>query len=129
MHKAEVTITRMSEGKTNKLFVGSMSDDKALELASKIVSEGFIFSVTSYLSQWSRLVTLCARLLHVKWCSSPFLALNVALVEQLVFDRLPAVLVHGVFELKDFAQHGAHLSLLQGISTSKPCVRHLLHHR
>lgn len=48
MHKAEVTITRMSEGKTNKLFVGSMSDDRALELASKIVSEGFIFSVSSF---------------------------------------------------------------------------------
>lgn len=49
MHKAEITITRMSEGKTNKLFVGSMSDDRALELASKIVSEGFIFSVRSLL--------------------------------------------------------------------------------
>ena len=43
----EVTITRMSEGKTSRLFVGNMSDDKAMELASKIASEGFIFSVSS----------------------------------------------------------------------------------
>lgn len=57
MHKTEVTITRMSEGKTNRLFVGNMSDDKALELASKIVSEGFVFSVISCLSQQYHRVT------------------------------------------------------------------------
>jgi len=52
MHKTEVTITRMSEGKTNRLFVGNMSDDKALELAAKIVSEGFVFSVGVAVIAW-----------------------------------------------------------------------------
>ena len=45
MHKIEVGISRSAEGKVGKFFVGNMSDERALELASKVVSEGFVFSV------------------------------------------------------------------------------------
>lgn len=46
MHKIEVGISRSAEGKVGKFFVGNMSDERALELASKVVSEGFVFSVS-----------------------------------------------------------------------------------
>uniref|UniRef100_A0A7S0YP67 OPA3-like protein n=1 Tax=Polytomella parva TaxID=51329 RepID=A0A7S0YP67_9CHLO len=45
LHKAEIFITRGAEGKTGKAFVGNMSDEKSLELASKVASEGFVFSL------------------------------------------------------------------------------------
>ena len=46
MHKIEVGISRAAEGKVGKFFVGNMSDERALELASKVVSEGFVFGVS-----------------------------------------------------------------------------------
>lgn len=45
LHRAEVYITRGAEGKTGKAFVGDLTEDKALQLASKIASEGFVFTV------------------------------------------------------------------------------------
>eukprot|EP00192_Tetraselmis_astigmatica_P014898 CAMPEP_0117668298 /NCGR_PEP_ID=MMETSP0804-20121206/11467_1 /TAXON_ID=1074897 /ORGANISM="Tetraselmis astigmatica, Strain CCMP880" /LENGTH=175 /DNA_ID=CAMNT_0005476165 /DNA_START=252 /DNA_END=779 /DNA_ORIENTATION=+ len=45
MHRVEVRITRGAEGKEGKAFVGQMTEEKAMELASKLVSEGFVFSV------------------------------------------------------------------------------------
>eukprot|EP00873_Tetraselmis_striata_P006909 jgi/Tetstr1/427173/TSEL_017361.t1 len=44
IHRAEVRLTRGAEGKEGKAFVGEMTEDKALELASKIVSEGFVYT-------------------------------------------------------------------------------------
>jgi len=44
-HRFEVFITRQAEGKQGKAFVGKMTEEKSLELASKVASEGFIFSV------------------------------------------------------------------------------------
>lgn len=45
IHRWEVYITRGAEGKTGKAFVGNMTEEKSVELASKIASEGFVFAV------------------------------------------------------------------------------------
>lgn len=45
LHRTEVRISRGAEGKEGKAFVGSMTDERALEMASKVVSEGFVFVV------------------------------------------------------------------------------------
>ncbi len=64
MHKIEVGISRAAEGKVGKFFVGNMSDERALELASKVVSEGFVFGVSHVLDIWTdRFKT------HAHWCS------------------------------------------------------------
>eukprot|EP01024_Parvocaulis_polyphysoides_P038030 TRINITY_DN34017_c0_g4_i1.p4 TRINITY_DN34017_c0_g4~~TRINITY_DN34017_c0_g4_i1.p4 ORF type:complete len:170 (+),score=16.58 TRINITY_DN34017_c0_g4_i1:56-565(+) len=52
LHKLEVAISRGAEGKTEKVFIADMQEDKAVELASKVVSEGFIFSVGVLLLAW-----------------------------------------------------------------------------
>ncbi|KAF5837760.1 optic atrophy 3 protein-domain-containing protein [Dunaliella salina] len=45
MHRMEVAITRGAEGRAGKAFVGTMNEEKSLELASKIAGEGFVFMV------------------------------------------------------------------------------------
>lgn len=45
LHRLEVSITRGAEGKTGRAFVANMSDERAVELASKVASEGFIYGV------------------------------------------------------------------------------------
>ncbi|GIL72734.1 hypothetical protein Vretimale_4446 [Volvox reticuliferus] len=45
VHRWEVYITRGAEGKSGKAFVGAMTEEKSVELASKIASEGFVFAV------------------------------------------------------------------------------------
>lgn len=45
IHQMDVGINRGAEGKTGKAFVASMTEEKALELASKVVSEGFLYTV------------------------------------------------------------------------------------
>lgn len=45
IHRMEVGITRGAEGRTGKAFVASMTEEKAMELASKVVSEGFLYGV------------------------------------------------------------------------------------
>jgi hypothetical protein len=40
-----VSITRGAEGRTGKAFVAQMTEEKAMALASKVVSEGFIYTV------------------------------------------------------------------------------------
>lgn len=45
MHRWEVYITRGAEGRSGKAFVGAMTEEKSVELASKIASEGFVFAV------------------------------------------------------------------------------------
>ncbi len=45
LHRLEVGITRGAEGKTGRAFVGDMSEEKAMELASKVASEGFLYGV------------------------------------------------------------------------------------
>lgn len=44
-HKMEVFIARGAEGRGGKAFVGEMTEEKSMELASKLVSEGFVFFV------------------------------------------------------------------------------------
>jgi hypothetical protein len=43
LHGLEISITRGAEGKTGKVFVGSMSEEKAVQMASKVASEGFVY--------------------------------------------------------------------------------------
>ncbi len=43
LHGLEVRITRGAEGKTGKVFVGAMSEEKAVQMASKVASEIFIY--------------------------------------------------------------------------------------
>eukprot|EP00879_Flechtneria_rotunda_P011126 GHRR01011623.1.p2 GENE.GHRR01011623.1~~GHRR01011623.1.p2 ORF type:complete len:129 (+),score=31.06 GHRR01011623.1:696-1082(+) len=49
VHGFEVMVTRKAEGKTGKAFVGNMTEEKAVELASRIASESFLFMVGSLL--------------------------------------------------------------------------------
>ena len=49
VHKMETRVTRHAEGKTGKVFVGELSDENALDLAGKIVSEAFVYTVRSLL--------------------------------------------------------------------------------
>lgn len=44
-HRMEIGITRRAEGREGKAFIGSMTEEKSVELASKIASEGFVFAV------------------------------------------------------------------------------------
>jgi hypothetical protein len=43
----DVRVTRGAEGKGGRVFVGDMSEEKALQLASKVVSEGFVYGVSA----------------------------------------------------------------------------------
>lgn len=43
LHSLEVSITRGAEGKTGRVFVGDMSEERALQMASKVASEGFVY--------------------------------------------------------------------------------------
>mmetsp|Transcript_23473 Transcript_23473/g.51528 ORF Transcript_23473/g.51528 Transcript_23473/m.51528 type:complete len:185 (+) Transcript_23473:144-698(+) len=45
VHRIEVWITRGAEGKTGKVFIADMTEEKSLELASKLASETFVFGV------------------------------------------------------------------------------------
>jgi hypothetical protein len=45
IHKFEVLITRKAEGKEGRAFIGNMTEEKSVELASKIASESFLFAV------------------------------------------------------------------------------------
>ena len=48
LHRIEVWITRSADGKTGKAFVGDMTEEKSIEMASKLVSEGFVFTVSAH---------------------------------------------------------------------------------
>eukprot|EP00803_Ostreobium_quekettii_P005929 evm.model.scf_2055.1 EVM.evm.TU.scf_2055.1 scf_2055:1252-2799(+) len=52
IHKTEVWITRGAEGKEGKAFVGAITEEKGMELASKLVSEGFVFTVGAAVLAW-----------------------------------------------------------------------------
>lgn len=47
MHRWEVGVSRRAEGKQGRAFIGDMTEEKSVELASKLASEGFIFVVGS----------------------------------------------------------------------------------
>ncbi len=65
MHHWEVYITRGAEGKAGRAFVGSMTEEKSIELASKLASEGFVFTVRA----WGRTATpgACSRVHALAW--------------------------------------------------------------
>ncbi|KAI8475921.1 MAG: optic atrophy 3 protein-domain-containing protein [Monoraphidium minutum] len=48
-HRMEIGITRRAEGKEGRAFIGVMTEEKSVELASKIASEGFLFSIGALL--------------------------------------------------------------------------------
>ncbi|CAL8471913.1 g11455 [Coccomyxa elongata] len=45
LHRLEVRVNRGAEGKSGKVFVGSLSEDKAMDLAGKFISEAFVWGV------------------------------------------------------------------------------------
>jgi hypothetical protein len=55
VHKMEVKITRGAEGRTGKAFVADMTEERALDLASKFVSEGFLYGVRHVAAKPGRL--------------------------------------------------------------------------
>jgi hypothetical protein len=65
MHRWEVGISRRAEGKQGRAFIGDMTEEKSVELASKLASEGFIFVVR--LSS-TRQRSLMIRLLQLMCC-------------------------------------------------------------
>lgn len=48
LHRFEVWVTRAADGKTGKAYVGEMTEEKSIELASKLASEGFVFGVSCH---------------------------------------------------------------------------------
>lgn len=49
----DFAMTRFAEGKpigTSKKFVAALDDDRAMDLAGKVVSEGFVLAVSSPVS-------------------------------------------------------------------------------
>ena len=48
LHRIEIWITRSADGKTGKAFVGDLTEDKSIEMASKLASEGFVFGVSPH---------------------------------------------------------------------------------
>ena len=46
LHRFEVRVNRGAEGKSAKVFVGQLSEENALELAGKVISESFIWLVS-----------------------------------------------------------------------------------
>ena len=51
-HRIEVWITRSADGKTGRAFVGDMTEEKSIEMASKLVSEGFVFGASFILYRY-----------------------------------------------------------------------------
>ena len=45
LHRFEVRVNRGAEGKSAKVFVGQLSEENALELAGKVISESFLWLV------------------------------------------------------------------------------------
>ena len=43
LHRLEVAIARGAEGKSGHAFVGDLTEEKAVELAGKVASEGFVW--------------------------------------------------------------------------------------
>lgn len=46
VHKFEVMVTRKAEGREGRAFIGNMTEEKSVELASKLASESFLFAVS-----------------------------------------------------------------------------------
>lgn len=45
LHRLDVRVNRGAEGKSAKVFVGDLSEENALELAGKVISETFVWLV------------------------------------------------------------------------------------
>jgi optic atrophy 3 protein len=45
LHRVEVTVARRADGKEGRAFIGEMTEERGVELASKLASEGFVFAV------------------------------------------------------------------------------------
>ncbi len=64
LHRIEVAINRGAEGKTGRYFVADISEEKALALSSKFVSETFLFSVRAFLQHLPPLASLPSIVCH-----------------------------------------------------------------
>lgn len=45
LHRLDVRVNRGAEGKSGKVFVGNLSEENAMDLAGKVVSEAFVWGV------------------------------------------------------------------------------------
>jgi hypothetical protein len=45
LHRVEVTVARRADGREGRAFIGDMTEERGVELASKLASEGFVFCV------------------------------------------------------------------------------------
>jgi Optic atrophy 3 protein (OPA3) len=45
LHRLDVRVSRGAEGSSGRAFVGELTEEKAVELAGKVVSEGFVYTV------------------------------------------------------------------------------------
>ncbi|CAL5220942.1 g3043 [Coccomyxa viridis] len=52
LHRFEVRVNRGAEGKSGKVFVGDLSEENALELAGKVISESFLWLTASAVIFW-----------------------------------------------------------------------------
>ncbi|CAK0783163.1 hypothetical protein CVIRNUC_006362 [Coccomyxa viridis] len=52
LHRFEVRVNRGAEGKSAKVFVGQLSEENALELAGKVISESFLWLTASGVIFW-----------------------------------------------------------------------------
>ena len=71
VHRFETRVTRSAEGKTGRVFVGDLSDENAMDLAGKLVSEFFVYTVRDPpgSAQFMRIPPLCS--CKFAWPASP----------------------------------------------------------
>ena len=67
VHRFETRVTRSAEGKTGRVFVGDLSDENAMDLAGKLVSEFFVYTVRAP-------ATLLPQVHSPPLCSNPLCA-------------------------------------------------------
>ncbi len=66
LHRLEVRVNRGAEGKSGKVFVGNLSEDRAMDLAGKFISEAFVWGVgSSPAAAFVRLLSRVAEALNV----------------------------------------------------------------
>lgn len=61
LHRFEVRVNRGAEGKSAKVFVGQLSEENALELAGKVISESFVWVVGNVLCCPASSPALCIK--------------------------------------------------------------------
>ena len=48
LHRLDVGLSRGAQGQEGRVFVADITEEKAVQLASKVVSEGFLYVVSEW---------------------------------------------------------------------------------